>query len=255
MSNPYQTSNQFIKANGLSFHYTFEGSEDKPVLALINTASSNLTAWEPVMAALLEHFQILRFDIRGTGKSEADSNGDFTFTQYANDLSSIMDALGISKAFVLGVAYGARTAVRFSLSHPDKLIALGLFDASLTPPVDQKEQYTLAAQAISLLNEAKEPLVERQKYWRFYENRDTALLAHTAHEHEPDITPTLKDVTQPALVVCGRQDINLNESERIAKSLPNSEHHIMEMTGHGSHHFRPALFSKIIIDFSNQYIQ
>lgn len=39
------------------------------------------------------------------------------------NLTDIMDALHISKVFVLGVAYGARTAVQFALRHEGKLKA------------------------------------------------------------------------------------------------------------------------------------
>ena len=249
MSEPYDESRKFLEINGIQFHYALDGDPSKLVLVLVNMASANLTTWEPVMDALLENFQILRFDIRGTGKSGSRSDDEFTFSHYADDLAAIMDALDIQKAFVLGVAYGARTAVRFALRHEDRLIALGLFDVALTPPVDQADQRKLALQARQMLVDAGEPELARRKSWRFYENHDTARKAHTAHTRESDTSERLRHLEVPVLVVCGRQDMNLTEARRIAAAIPHSEFHIMEMTGHGSPFFRPALFASLVTDF------
>jgi pimeloyl-ACP methyl ester carboxylesterase len=250
----YQQSNKTVTANGVEFHYALDGEVSKPVLALVNMASTNLTAWEPVLTNLLKSYRILRFDIRGTGKSIGGKDYEFTFSQYADDLAAIMDVLLIPKAFVLGVAYGARTAAQFALRHQEKLTGLGLFDVALTPPVEQIEQKALAAQARQLLDEVGEPEIVPKKSWRFYENRDAAFKAHTAHQHEPDISEMLSSLKVPVLVACGRQDMNLNEAQRIANTIPGGRFELMEMTGHGSPFFRPELFASIVSDFKNELV-
>lgn len=246
---PYELSQQFIVANGLSFHYALDGDEAAPVLALINMASHNLTCWEPVLELLRPHFRILRFDIRGTGKSAWGAADGFTFTQYAADLAAIMDALNIEQAMVVGVAYGARTAARFALHHPDRLTALGLFDVALTPPVEQTGQRALADEARTLLVANGTPAPMLRKSWRFYEDRDAALQAHTAHEGEPDITEALAHLNKPVLVACGRQDMNLAAAQQIAQTIDGAQFAMMEMTGHASPFFRPDLFAQLLIDF------
>ena len=249
MTEPFEESTDFIDANDIRFHYALEGDIEKPVLALVNMASANLTAWEPVMDSLLESFRVLRFDIRGTGKSAWGADDEFTFSHYADDLAAIMDALDIPKAFVLGVAYGARTAAQFALRHEDKLTALGLFDVALTPPVEQTGQRALGMKARQMLQDAGEPEVQVRKSWRWYLDRDAALKAHTAHTHEADTSEMLGHLKIPVLVACGRQDMNLAEAERIANSIPTSTFKIMEMTGHSSPSFRPGLFSQIVCEF------
>jgi 3-oxoadipate enol-lactonase len=252
--NIYEQANSFVTIDGIDFHYALEGDDDKPLLALVNMASHNLTCWEVVLDQLLTRYRILRFDIRGTGKSGWGEDDAFTFSQYADDLAAIMDALNLPRAFVLGVAYGARTAARFALRHPEKLTGLGLFDVSLTPPVEQTGQREAGAEARRLLAAAGEPAVENQKYWRFYENRDAALKTHTAHTSEQDTSELLGNLPAPVLVACGRQDMNLGEATRIAKSIPGSEFHIMEMTGHGSPFFRPALFASLVNNFGDRLL-
>jgi len=250
----YQQSNKTVTVGHLEFHYALDGEVCNPVLALVNMASVNLTAWEPVLTTLLKSYRILRFDIRGTGKSAWGKDDEFTFSQYADDLAAIMDVLKIPKALVLGVAYGARTAAQFALRHEEKLTGLGLFDVALTPPVEQLEQKALAAQARQLLDEAGEPEIVPKKSWRFYENRDAAFKAHTAHQHEPDTSEMLGKLEVPVLVVCGRQDMNLNEAQRIAAAIPSGRFELMEMTGHGSPFFRPELFANIVNNFKHELI-
>lgn len=250
--NKYEQSNEFVTVNNVKFHYALEGDASKPLLALINMASHNLTCWEIVLEDLLTQYRVLRFDIRGTGKSGWDADEDFTFSQYADDLAGIMEALKLPKAFVLGVAYGARTAARFALRHPDKLLGLGLFDVSLTPPVEQTGQRELGTEARRLLAEAGEPAVTQQKYWRFYENRDAALKTHTAHAEEQDTSEMLGHLKVPVLVACGRQDMNLLEATRIANHIPNAQFEIMEMTGHSSPFYRPGLFASLVNDFQHR---
>ena len=120
--NPYDQTGRLAEINSVNIHYTLQGDAAKPVLALINMASHNLTCWEVVLDDLLEDFQVLRFDLRGTGKSGWGEDSAFNFSQYADDLAGLLDELGIAHAFVLGVAYGARTAAQFALRHEDRLL-------------------------------------------------------------------------------------------------------------------------------------
>lgn len=253
MPGTYASSNRFVTANGVRFHYALDGAPDAPLLALVNMASHNLTCWEPVMPGLTPHFRVLRFDIRGTGKSAWGDDASFTFSQYADDLAAILDALALPDAFVVGVAYGARSAARFALRHPARLWALGLFDVSLRPPVPQDGQRALGAEARALLEAAGEPAPRLEKSWRFYEDREAARKAHTAHQGEPDLTDALAGVAVPTLVACGRQDMNLDEARRVARALPHGEFQMLEMTGHGSPFFRPALFARLLTDFAARH--
>ena len=212
-------------------------------------ASHNLTCWEIVLEPLLDHYQVLRFDIRGTGKSGWGDEAQFNFSQYADDLAELVRRLRLNKVFVVGVAYGARTAAQFALRHADLLSGLGLFDVSLTPPVDQSEQGALGAQAMEMLRSHGIATPLRQKYWHFYENRDASLLCHTAHQREGDTMAALPAIRLPTLVACGRQDMNLAAAQTVAAYIGGSRLKIMEMTGHGSVFYRPDVFVHWVIDF------
>ena len=92
-----------------------------------------------------------------------------------------------------------------------------------------------------------------RKSWRFYEDREAARKAHTAHEHEADLSERLGDLPVPVLVACGRQDMNLGEAQRIAAAIPGCTFEVMEMTGHGSPFFRPQRFVELISGFHQAF--
>lgn len=58
------------------------------------------------MPAFSRHFQVLRYDTRGHGKSLV-SEGSYSIEQNARDVLALLDALGIDKAFFCGLSMGA----------------------------------------------------------------------------------------------------------------------------------------------------
>ena len=83
----YDITHDLVRINGIDLHHFLEGDAKAPTLVLINMASHNLTCWEVVLEQLLKHFNVLRFDLRGTGKSGWGDEAQFNFAQYADDLA------------------------------------------------------------------------------------------------------------------------------------------------------------------------
>ncbi len=239
----------FFDIDGLRLRVAVDGSEAAPPLVLINGAYSNLESFTPVLAPLAARFRVVRHDWRGTGQSDGGPRAAYRFERYADDLALILDRLDIEHAIVCGMAYGARVAARFALRHPARTDLLALYDVSLDQPVDQELQRQGNETAKQLRKEAG--LVEPTRSRTWFEHRDQreAMRSLTAHVDQSDPTPELARIAIPTLVVCGRQDVNLGEAQRIAGIVPDAEFHVMEMTGHGSAQSRPDLFASLLIDF------
>ena len=60
-----------INANGIQMNYELSGKKDAPLVILSHSLGSSLVMWNPQMKALEPHVQVLRYDIRGHGRSEA----------------------------------------------------------------------------------------------------------------------------------------------------------------------------------------
>ena len=72
------------------------------------------------MQRLHDHFRIIIFDHRGTGYSSA-SDDPFSITLLAEDTLALMDALGISRAHILGLSMGASVAQELALARPERV--------------------------------------------------------------------------------------------------------------------------------------
>jgi pimeloyl-ACP methyl ester carboxylesterase len=105
--------------NGITLAYQDRGSGSP--LVLINGFASTMDMWSPpVLAALADHFRIIIFDHRGTGYSSA-SDDPFSIPLFASDTLALMDALGISRAHILGLSMGASVAQEIVLSRPERV--------------------------------------------------------------------------------------------------------------------------------------
>ncbi len=64
------------------------------------------------------------------------TRGAYGYERLADDLSAVLDALGVERAILAGASMGAHTVVRFALSHPERVAALGLITPSYDPDTD-----------------------------------------------------------------------------------------------------------------------
>src|SRR5262249_47300833 len=89
-------------ASGL--HYEMSGSGEPVVL--IHAFSVDRRMWAPQIAALEKRFRVIRYDQRGHGNSGA------PVEPYAphDDLRSVLDALGVGRATLVGLSAGSTLA-------------------------------------------------------------------------------------------------------------------------------------------------
>ncbi|KAG7097338.1 hypothetical protein E1B28_004695 [Marasmius oreades] len=74
-------------------------------------------------------------DMLGYGGTEKPEDAsEYTTKKLCSDLSALLDNLGIRKAVVIGHDWGAFTAARFALWHPNRLLALIILSVPYTPP-------------------------------------------------------------------------------------------------------------------------
>ena len=77
-----------ITANGIEFETSFEGPEDAPVVTMSHSLCCDLTAWDELAEDLKKDHRVLRYSLRGHGKS-APTPGPYDFGMLAADVASI----------------------------------------------------------------------------------------------------------------------------------------------------------------------
>jgi 3-oxoadipate enol-lactonase len=79
------------------------------------------------MKALEPQFQVLRYDIRGHGKSEVPA-GPYNLELLGEDAVALLDVLEIEKVHWIGLSMGGMIGQSVALNHPKRLKSLALCD-------------------------------------------------------------------------------------------------------------------------------
>jgi 3-oxoadipate enol-lactonase len=122
-----------IEANGIKMNYELSGREGSPVVMLSHSLGSSLFMWDPQLQVLKTHYQVLRYDTRGHGGSDAPS-GAYTLDMLGEDALGLIDALGIEKVHFVGLSMGGMIGQYLALNHADRLENLVLSDTAALLP-------------------------------------------------------------------------------------------------------------------------
>ncbi len=109
----------FSDVNGTQLYYEIAG-EGHP-LVLIHGFTVDHRYWDDQFADFSRDFQVLRYDLRGFGKSAAPSDQPYG---HHDDLKALMDFLRIEKAHVLGHSLGGLVAINFAIQYPQATSSL-----------------------------------------------------------------------------------------------------------------------------------
>lgn len=124
-----------IKANNIHINYELSGKKGAQVVVLSHSLSCSLLMWDPQMDALNPYFQVLRYDIRGHGNSDAPS-GAYTLELLAQDVIRLLDALGMDRVHFVGLSMGGMIGQSLAVNNPDRLKSLTLCDTAAVVPAE-----------------------------------------------------------------------------------------------------------------------
>ena len=114
----------FAQVNNTRLYYRLDGAAGAPVLILSHSIGTDHGMWGPQMADLLQHFQVLRYDSRGHGASDAPA-GEYTIEQLGRDVLGLADALNIEKFAFCGLSMGGAVGQWLAINSADHLTGFG----------------------------------------------------------------------------------------------------------------------------------
>jgi pimeloyl-ACP methyl ester carboxylesterase len=79
--------------------------------------------WDAQAEVFSRQHQVLRYDLRGFGRSALPGSQPY---QHEQDLCALLDHLDIEQAAVIGLSLGGMIALDFTLTYPDRVSALVL---------------------------------------------------------------------------------------------------------------------------------
>lgn len=93
---------------------------ERPTVVLLHTGpgADHSSYKDHVGRGLAEVAQVVYLDVRGAGRSDRSTPGNWNLDTWADDLAAFCAELGIERPVLLGTAFGAYVAVRASTRHP-----------------------------------------------------------------------------------------------------------------------------------------
>jgi pimeloyl-ACP methyl ester carboxylesterase len=178
-------------ANGIRIHYEVHGEGRR--LLLILGLGADVSEYTALIDQLAARSRVIAFDNRGAGRSDK-PDAPYSIELMAADALGVMDALGVTRAGVLGISLGGRIALALALGHPERIERLILVSTSarVVPSLRRRRLYPILSGMPLFRSRHPQP---RYAFVRQME-------ASTGY----DAGPRLHELTMPTVVLHGRSD-------------------------------------------------
>nr|AFK48840.1 unknown [Medicago truncatula] len=130
-----EIQHKFVNVGALKLHIAEIGTGPN-VVVFLHGFPEIWYSWHHQMLALAgAGFRAIAPDYRGYGLSDSPPEPEkTTFTHLLNDLLQIIDALAISKVFLVGKDFGGPPAYLFSILHPERVLGVITLGVPYVPP-------------------------------------------------------------------------------------------------------------------------
>jgi 3-oxoadipate enol-lactonase len=125
-------------------HHTFAGPDDADVVVLSNSLGTTLEMWEPQAGVLAREHRVLRYDLRGHGRSPV-PEAPYALADLGSDLLGLLDRNGIERASLFGASLGGMVSMWVAAHAPERVDRLILCSTSaiMGPPQSWTERAAL----------------------------------------------------------------------------------------------------------------
>lgn len=249
--------------NGTRLFYEVRGRG--PAVVLIHGGLVDSRQWDDQMAPLAAAHRVLRYDLRGYGKS-AVPTAKFS---HLEDLRALLDRLGIARATLVGLSLGGIVAADFALEYPgrvDRLVLVGTGLRGDTQPPDEKslrayqagakggaERYFETFLEADLLAGVRNRPAARERMHRMMVDNFKALAylqSGMLVYPEPPTIERLPRIAAPTTVMVGSLDSqNLkNIADTIASKVPGARKIVIDGVSHHPPVEAPGAFTRLLLD-------
>jgi pimeloyl-ACP methyl ester carboxylesterase len=248
----------FAEVNGQRLYYEDAGETDAPAIVFSHGLYMDHSMFDAQVDVLRDRWRCITWDERAHGATESTTE-PFTYWDSANDLLGLMDHLGIEQAVLAGMSQGGYLSLRAALTAPERVRALVLIDTqsgtedpahlegydqildAWTNSPDGAPQEVLDIVAAIILGQGWEGTAHWQEKWRRESNDRIRQAYDTLVGREDDVTSRLSELTMPAVVIHGVDDVAIDAptAQQLADAL-SSELHLIEGAGHAANLTHPA---------------
>jgi pimeloyl-ACP methyl ester carboxylesterase len=259
----------FAEVAGTLLYYEVVGTGEP--LVLVHAGIADRRMWDGQLGAFAEDHRVIRYDMRGCGRSETSEGAPFSLH---DDLRGVLDSLGIERASFVGCSIGAKTVIDFALDQPWRVRALVLvcptvsgFESDEEPPEEWEELVKADEAGDQERVSELEVRIWVDGPYRGPERVDPAvrdlvremnLIAlqneSALGEERPADPPAVKRLAEiriPVLVITGeldRPELNAR-ADLLARSIARAQKFVVSETAHVPNMEKPEEFNRVVLGF------
>jgi 3-oxoadipate enol-lactonase len=252
-----------VENRGAQLYACAEG--DGPPLVLVHGLGDDHRFWDPCVELLTPHHRVIRWDVRGFGRSSKPS-GPYDLELFAGDLLHVLDELAVDRAHLVGLSMGGVIAQRFLLDHPSRLRSATLVSTSseisekatanwrrLADRVETRGFGRIdASRSFAPAFAAAHPEVVAAAGAQTAANDPAGYAAAARAVSAYNFTGALRHVRLPVLVVQGLDDqlTPPGGSVKMSRAIPFARLLMLPGAGHSLAVEQPLLFTAMLLAFT-----
>lgn len=254
----------YILTSRGNVHYEVLGSG--PPVILIHGWTQAWNTWRSTIETFQGHYRMYAPDLWGFGESDKDNLQVFEVKDFIELIPQFMDALGISRAPLMGHSMGGTTALGIALKHPDRVKKVGV----VCSPMDGRSLSIFLKLAsrrfvanLMLMGDNTPLLRTFIRLWSpwvtptnpnlFYQMTMNNSVGYTVDSffssidslRQTRLTNLLHAINIPAMGIYGAKDVIVNPHEirPFKQHIPHAETVWMEKSGHFPMWDEPEVFN------------
>jgi 3-oxoadipate enol-lactonase len=248
-------------------HHELSARSDAEVVVLAPSLGTTLSAWEPVARLLGRRYRVVRYDLRGHGRSPAPP-GPYSIAELAGDLEALLDRLGLEWVSLCGVSIGAMACMCLAARAPQRVRTLVVCCSSALVDRGRYRQRAEAVRRGGIQSIADEVLARwlTPAYARVHPavvDRLRDDLLHTSSEGYAgccdalaamDLRPALGAIAAPTLVISAADDEATppEHGRELAARIPHARFVLLSAAAHLASVERPSEVADLILGHLEQ---
>lgn len=268
---PFQSG--FADVNGAQLYYELAGSGAS--IVMMHAGIADCRMWDGEFQAFARSHRVLRFDMRGYGRS-LPADGEFNLQ---HDLETLLATLDIPPPFILmGCSMGGGLAIDFALMHPEqvaKMILVGSDPAGLELEADWPDELISQSEAafeagdvehvaeldmriwFDGLGRSRQDVNAEARHKAFAmaklvtEHELKGIGTHVRKEQARTAAERLHELSMPALIVIGENDLPYLKlaADYATEKLPAATKLLIPNAGHLPNLEHSGFFQSAVLDF------
>jgi pimeloyl-ACP methyl ester carboxylesterase len=264
--------------DGVNLYYEETGS-GVPIV-FVHEFAGDYRTWEPQVRHFSRRYRCITYNARGYPPSDVPADVERYSQQRArDDIRSVLDALGIQRAHILGNSMGGFASLHFGIAHSDRALSCVVAGCGYGAHPTQYAQFQAQSRALAktmieegmakvaatyghgparLQLQAKDPRTFAEFIRNFSEHSaqgsaNTMLGYQARRPSLYDLTAEMARIEAPVLIVAGDEDDpTLEPSLLMKRTIPGAALAVLPASGHMTNLEEPALFNRLLEDFFHQ---